>query len=573
MTVLERLLSNDTQKSLSSMIVRHSVPCKINKHLWCKRDRRRWHWKSKEVIVFDEFPTMHWPDPIFYYIFLPAAVFFNIFCFLGSPYEPSVPINDDPRNQVTSAMDWTTCAALHNQIMRIGWEGSGRSFDDLNRTTMWQRYGTEFEAIQDRLTPSVTEFLKHAWNTPYPVEPRGFSFFYFVGSLAAPDYMFFNREIENVDAGWDRYVTLYAANYIGEHSDGVVFDMQRHVAILKVDIMDDDDKNEALWMPLEVLLKKWLEMIEEGKIVPILETEHGDGIPDNAPESLIDNERFEWSEGVGGGNKFNPWVVLPYTKKNLSRALAVWNMLVAAIETRMPVPGVIGITGLVDQETLDITGLRPGFARDFLLNARKPDFLHIAPGLRVPGPGQFRSQPFLTRIVDSGEDEDNFLSDVRPVLLFAGMDAITDHEFGFSWPGWPYYKVHSYPTGLYLSGSRQGVMPFEDGVRLVLPFALGESSYARTSDNTTIEAVQQGYSLNYESYHEEPVIAELYQSGMQPASDRHDQSLVKVLEIWKYMVEMGYWTVDEHGVSGPITIFRDADTPEHWKKYWIEPSW
>lgn len=47
-------------------------------------------------------------------------------------------------------------------------------------------------------------------------------------------------------------------------------------------------------------------------------------------------------------------------------------------------------SGLVDEETLDRFGILR-FLRDFLLNARRPSFMYIAPGLQLlsslpPGP-------------------------------------------------------------------------------------------------------------------------------------------------------------------------------------------
>ncbi|KAJ5875576.1 uncharacterized protein N7473_012923 [Penicillium subrubescens] len=38
---------------------------------------------------------------------------------------------------------------------------------------------------------------------------------------------------------------------------------------------------------------------------------------------------------------------------------------------------------------------------------------------------------------------------------------------------------------------------------------------------------------------------------------------------WAERVESGDWEVDENGVTGGIEKFKDADTPEHWKKYYI----
>jgi hypothetical protein len=43
----------------------------------------------------------------------------------------------------------------------------------------------------------------------------------------------------------------------------------------------------------------------------------------------------------------------------------------------------------------------------------------------------------------------------------------------------------------------------------------------------------------------------------------------KILESWAERVEMGDWQVDEDGVVGGIDKFKEADTEEHWREYFI----
>jgi hypothetical protein len=41
------------------------------------------------------------------------------------------------------------------------------------------------------------------------------------------------------------------------------------------------------------------------------------------------------------------------------------------------------------------------------------------------------------------------------------------------------------------------------------------------------------------------------------------------LESWTERVEMGDWQVGEDGVVGGIDKFKEADTEEHWREYYI----
>lgn len=51
--------------------------------------------------------------------------------------------------------------------------------------------------------------------------------------------------------------------------------------------------------------------------------------------------------------------------------------------------------------------------------------------------------------------------------------------------------------------------------------------------------------------------------------DSRSSYLHKVLESWAERVEMGDWQVDQDGVVGGIDKFKEADTGEHWREYFI----
>lgn len=148
-----------------------------------------------------------------------------------------------------------------------------------------------------------------------------------------------------------------------------------------MDVLDEfiTHNGRTIWEPLEVVLSNWLEMIDLGKIVAV----------PNEPEN--------------GRKRFEPWVLIPYSEKQLEDTLMTFAVLVCIIEALMkedvlegeaqsflqdkvlsapelPEPDIIG---LASEQILDQVKLPDGFARKFLLRARRLKFKFIAPGLRI----------------------------------------------------------------------------------------------------------------------------------------------------------------------------------------------
>jgi hypothetical protein len=110
-------------------------------------------------------------------------------------------------------------------------------------------------------------------------------------------------------------------------------------------------------------------------------------------------------------------------------------------------------------------------------------------------------------------------------------------------------QVDRISGGLYFDGcEREGVSPFEDGSRLVLPYPLGGNEFAKTSDGASIPPV-------YGS-------SELYQTGWNPFILQHKIQLRAVLQRFHAYVCTGVWSVGEDGITDPIERFQQADTDE-----------
>ena len=97
-------------------------------------------------------------------------------------------------------MNVERCISLHNEIVRHGWVGSGRSPDTLaSHSKSWfEVFGDEAEAERSNLSPGLIQFLEQVQIPRVEEEGLYPEFFYWVQGLSHPEYMF---EIE--DMLWD----------------------------------------------------------------------------------------------------------------------------------------------------------------------------------------------------------------------------------------------------------------------------------------------------------------------------------------------------------------------------------
>lgn len=278
---------------------------------------------------------------------------------------------------------------------------------------------------------------------------------------------------------------------------------------------------------------------------------------------------------------YDPWIIVPWSAHQLEETINTFHRLVDSIEGLRPraeqsqSPSETG--SLLSEEDLDAAHIPPGFAHSFLSKARRPRFRYIAPGLSLPDPTSFPSQPFssiaCTQPLDEDEDEDEQQQNLGPILLFptsesyhAPEDGSHDEEPPFDWP---YNQIQSFPAGLYLNPcDRKAANAFEDTVKLVLPFGMGCNGFARTSDGAPF-----GDDRESETWKPRDTHTDLYQPGYQPFVEWHGVRLVKVFESWIGMIERGDWKVDLEGVQGTIEDFKEADTGGGWAKFVVPVSW
>jgi hypothetical protein len=293
------------------------------------------------------------------------------------------------------------------------------------------------------------------------------------------------------------------------------------------------------WLSLEEVLEAYIDIIEKGKI-----------------RSVEKDYEYE-------GGRMDPWIILPYSDYDLRKAVEAFNKLVEVISARLNIP-LVGNTGHLASDAELQRSQIDGFAREFLVNAKRPTFKYIAPGIRIQTEEELRSQPYNTIEEDENDEEEDWK---RPVLLFRGDPKAENLGSIFNYP---FDYLEDYPSGLYLAPYRKnGFSPFSNGVKLVLPFRIGVQGHARASDGSLI-----GETLDSA---EEPtgvdVHDQLYSAGYNPFIEEHYPQLHKLLENWVAMVVEGHWQVDENGVAGGLDKFHEADTANNWQSYVLLQSW
>jgi hypothetical protein len=199
-----------------------------------------------------------------------------------------------------------------------------------------------------------------------------------------------------------------------------------------------------------------------------------------------------------------------------------------------PPPRVEVVHGLYEDSVLRDAGmLIDGFATRFFAGGRQPRFKYLVPGLRLPTADELISGPFC--------DLDDIDMPIKPIpILLANSTARTP---------WFADHVSQIAAGLYLDGSdREGLSPFEDGSRLVLPYAIGGNGSAKTCDGAGIDH-RVGDS-------------ELYQIGWNPFVLQHAVQLRSILSRFHDYVVTSVWSVGERGVTNSIECFQQADASE-----------
>jgi hypothetical protein len=464
--------------------------------------------------------------------------------------------NENPLREL-DGLDHERCAALHNHIVELGWIQRGLALDTLDKRTWWECYGGDeaLTSTTERIDTSVVSFLKAAWHG-YAIDlaTESHLFHRYLAGMCSPEQLWENTNYadDEDDSNKRRYIKLYMANWAlgATHPLGLIVDQDEYTAMQHMSIRDSEItmNGRQLWLPLEMILDGFIDMIDQGKILAVNENYKGE------------QERTE------------PWIMPSYTDQDLEDALKAFERLVGAIHDRMPCQMHSVEQGLLEVVTGGNSEILPvdSFAHRFLSQCSRPNFTFIAPGLSIS-----QHQPFTP---NTEQADDNTLF---PLLLFSSTLCAHQETRRTPWDeqmrvspfARDFDNISSYPAGLYLTETNPHCThPFEDGSKLILPFTLGSNAWARTSDGALIgEHVR---SAGEDAAAElEPRSVELYQLGFNHFIAAHDVQLKYVLWNWVEMIEEEKWEVNEHGVVGGMEKWREADAEEHWSDYQLPMSW
>ncbi|KAL7908060.1 hypothetical protein GGI35DRAFT_453314 [Trichoderma velutinum] len=473
---------------------------------------------------------------------------------------------ENPALNDTLGLDHERCVALHNHLVHYAWSAEGRSPATLNssRKTFFTTYGTEAEALRERLDPSLAAFLNAALLPPDGsdgLDPAPLSVF--VAGFSEPDNFFAQEVADLFDEPVDSLVYLYYPNVGqgGGSGGGLLYHQGSHRATVLMHMWDYDyvlpfAAHPELWHPLETVLSNWIELIHLGKT------------------QITPSPRDE--SGRYGSEKIGPWEWLPYSEPQVAACLDAWDQLCEAIETRVSqiTSGItfdaINPVRLLDPAVLDAASVPdPCFARSFLTRARRPLFSSIAPGLILPpsdAAGFIAAQQFtkLPRTCHA----------IPPVCLFPAAEG--EPEFILTASSNPFCNDFRATTADSVVPSQVGAGVYsesverdagydyaEEGFWLLLPYSF-ESEWdaidgARKSDGSLIarerltDLFQHGYKLFGGDYY-------------------RPQRLERLFDCWRKLIEQNVWSVGSQGVQGTLDRFKEAGTAR-WKDYVIPPAW
>ncbi|KAL2821418.1 hypothetical protein BDW59DRAFT_150073 [Aspergillus cavernicola] len=443
---------------------------------------------------------------------------------------PSSPVRD----LGPGCMDYKCCATLHNKLLTRAVKAQGLEMPP-NPRTWWEKFSPP-EDIMEVLCEPLIEFYKRAYDT----EVLGNRYlFYFLGGFIGVKYIMEGGGMRTDDP--QRFLHLYQSSWFRVLDDeGLLFDQETGKATWIEDWSDTQavSWHEWGWMPLEVILDAYLQMHDEGKAEAL-------------PASRLKDFKNK------GPDPMDPWILHQYTETDINRTVAAFQRLINAIDSRLgnKKECTSGYMELPWHDPVTLTQdfiPRDSFAYRFLqaVSEWKVRFRYIAPGIRIPTASEFLDQPI------------KFPGNC-PLRIFQNDTKHPVHD--------SVYNI-DLPTGFYIDPVVQsGTLFWTNGCRVLLPFEIGANGWARQSN---------GQPFGVDNFDDNPNPkpkdrnGTVYQAGLTNGiTNHHFVQIDKVFNNWAERVEMGDWDVTEDGVAGGIGKFKDADTEEHWKKYWIPPSW
>ncbi|KAL5359772.1 hypothetical protein BJX96DRAFT_174664 [Aspergillus floccosus] len=323
-------------------------------------------------------------------------------------------------------MNYERCAALHNELLTRAVKGCGGKIP--SKPLTWWDATAPSEEIANTLHPSLIEFLKRAWDEPIILSNP--TLFLYIGALMSADGLRHRVSLYEDEGEEGRFIKLYNSSHFRLGDDeGILFDQ----TTLKASFIEDYNDSPIVtchewgWMPLEVILDSYLQMIDEEKVQTISEDQAK--LVQNDPScSVVDQ-----------------WIIHHYTKTDIERATIAFKRLVKVIESRVPHRENATTTLHLpwhDPATFSNQAILPpySFAHKFLkaISNCKVRFQYIAPGVRFPTVPEFQDQPITDFVTSPYRHHGQFAGNC-PLRIFQIDNAehqqqLVPHDKGFRPP-------------------------------------------------------------------------------------------------------------------------------------------
>ena len=318
----------------------------------------------------------------------------------------------------------------------------------------------------------------------------------------------------------ERNIILLYPDYVEETSmDGGLFlDLDTwRVTWERLDMCRGLPRDEEAWVPLELALRKSLDVWERGK--------------------------YEWSE-PGRYARIN---IRSWTPRDLNEAVGKWENLLEEIQARLPPdsnsPRKAALQDPLPAQLVDQFQISP-FAKAFLKTARRPHFALVAPGLTTFTEDSFRTlmgsenpdAPRRKCIADIGLEPDEYPSLIIPALATSSIPMNPPPPGDPSFDkghGWGKFTV-SRTAGLYTALGQHD----------------GDSSMLVTAEGASQAVIEFTFRRPW-GIDRTPTFAEMF-------------------DLWARYVREGVWDVRADGVQTPHSWFTDPATKSERELHWEE---
>lgn len=337
------------------------------------------------------------------------------------------------------------------------------------------------------------------------------------GELKQPDpKWFYHRRLEDSDD--ERHIILlYGDNVLHEPMDGGLFlDLDTWmVTWARLQGAKDIPEDQEAWVPLELALRKGLDMWDRGK--------------------------YYWD--MDPADRDSRLLLRSWTNRDLNDAVQTWETLLEAINSRLPSGTTSAYRGPLPSDLVDEFQISP-FAKAFLKAAKRPSFTYVAPGLTT-----FTDQAFALLMRSETPDAPR-----RHHISKIGLEL--DEWPSLIIPAAP--SIGPIPENPPPPGDRFFDKPWGYGRFMVARTAGLYTDLLRENGDATLMVTAEGKTDR------QPV------RFAYPRPWGHDRSLTfgEMFDLWTHYVIEGLWEVGVDGVVTPHSWFTEMGTEDARKVYW-----